>query len=145
MPRYSCLHTHYNKVKDKWTVEQKISYLSIYHLEGSFEQAILKLQKEAEYYAIGVVLQVYGDYICRKDALNRAWVHEDRDLIFNEIYLDLGVDEDGDKQLQIWGRRDATAEEVEILEEYEAESERKHLALEREQFEALKKKFEGGQ
>jgi hypothetical protein len=121
-----------------WKIRQFLESLGYYNFEGNFDQAISFLQKkknESEnFYLKECTIRQQN---CVPDLRWKPNV-----VVFDDIHIVYGVDEDGSDQLQIWGHRKPNATELEWLENDRLEKESVEKEKRRKQLIELQKEFE---
>lgn len=103
--------------KGEYICQEHISTIGYYELEGSIARAILyftKLQEE-----------------------------HDNDKKYDSYEIKCERDYDDERELQVWGTRKMTAEEIVEFDFKQEQQRQNQLEWKRRQFEELKKEFEG--
>jgi hypothetical protein len=123
-------------------VNQHIETLSLYEFEGDINDVLKTLTEKKEY-----LEEKYGKKgmtLTEKDYRGGAYADgtSQKKVTFDKFWLDKS-EEYGDVVYFVWGERNLLPEETEALDKKNAKAKEDRLQRDKEQYEKLKKQFEG--
>lgn len=123
----------------EWEIKQILpGYISFHSLYGQFDDVIAFLQKEKTRY-----FSSFKDGECELNSANcvPSLHYKNNKVNFDQVYIELGVDDEGQTELQVWGKRKPNEIELEWLETDRKNKESDAKEQRRLQLEILKKEF----
>lgn len=126
---------YYNRDNNK--VKQFLGNISSDDLEGTFQEAIEKLQEIEKYYI--------EKFITSSTSISSNYIDDcyQKTVTFDRIFIEMQYDHDGNGLICIMGERDFTKEEDYCVQNKEKIKKQEEEKIAREQYELLKKRFGG--
>lgn len=118
--------------------DDELHTISIGSLEGSFDEVIQKLQEEKERYQPNKEIFCYDT-----ESYERSYGEKALSYIYERIFLEDSGSHSEYRELQVRGERIVIGEELEAYMKWRQEEKEKNMQYQREQYEKLKKQFEG--
>lgn len=119
----------------KGKINQYLTSISSYNLEGSIDKAINYLNELKSEYSGNIKVIGHQGYNTNNNL-------KEINVKFDKIYIKYGNKMyDEGEELQLWGERNPTNEEKIILDAEKAKDEKRRFDYEKSEFERLSKKF----
>lgn len=122
----------------QWTISQKLTHFSLYRFEGTFDKAINFLLKEQSDFNEDYL---NGPCKIRENNCVPELAYKETEVLFERIEIEVGPDDEGTPELQVWGYRKPNQIELVWLEEDRLRKEAEHREYRLQQFNLLREEF----